>query len=133
MSNYILYSISTLKEATGCQVAGAAKPYILSAELQPMVSFALKNPSINNAGLFKVLRIWKNGQVFYSQEYTRVKKRNSYTVLLAGGAFAKVQYFLWYKPTGEVMAVCYEVPINNDKPFFLDDVGWHLVRINKER
>lgn len=130
---YIPYSVSTLKEATGCHVAGAAKPYVLSADLQPLVSFALKNLSINNTGLFKVLRIWKNGQVFYSQEYTRVKKRNSHTVLLSGGTFAKVQYFLWYKPTGEVMAVYYEVPINNDKPFFLNDVGWHLVRINKER
>ena len=54
-------------------------------------------------------------------------------MLLAGGAFAKVQYFLWYKPTGEVMAVYYEVPINSDSPFFLNDVGWHLVRIEKER
>ena len=54
-------------------------------------------------------------------------------LLLAGGAFAKVQYFLWYKPTGEVMAVYYEVPINNASPFFLNDVGWHLVRIEKER
>lgn len=98
-----------------------------------MVSATLNNPNINNTGLFKVLRVWKNGQIFYSQEYTRVKKRNSYTVLLAGGAFAKVQYFLWYKPTGEVMAVYYEVPINNASPFFLNDVGWHLVRIEKER
>ena len=88
-----------------------------------MVSATLNNPNINNAGLFKVLRVWKNGQIFYS----------SYTVLLAEGAFAKVQYFLWYKPTGEVMAVYYEVPINNASPFFLNDVGWHLVRIEKER
>ena len=130
---YLGYRISNSKEAAGCQVAGAAKPYILSAELQPMVSFALNNPSINSTGLFKVLRIWKNGRVFYSQEYTRVKKRNGYTVLLAGGAFAKVQYFLWYKHTGEVMAVYHEVPIDNDKPFFLNDVGWNLVCIKKER
>lgn len=75
-------SITTLKEALDCQVAGAAKQFIPPVEFKDQLSAVLNVTDICNGELWKVLRILRKGKIYHSEEYTRVKKRNSYTVLL---------------------------------------------------
>lgn len=114
-------------------MAGAAKQFIPPMEFKDQLSAVLNVTDICNGELWKVSRILRKGQIYHSEEYTRVKKRNSYTVLLLRGTFASIKYFLWHKPSGNVLAVYKEVPVDQQRPFLLDTVGSHLIRVKKER
>ena len=125
-----IYRIRNLKDARNCQVAGAAKPFQPPDELLEKLGAAVEN---NNDGFFKVLRIVKGGQVYYSKEYTRVVKRNSYTVLLTGELYASVLYYLWGRNCGKVFAVYHVIAVDAIKPFILKNAGYHIIRVQEER
>ena len=65
--------MKNLKEAKNCQIAGGAKKVTgIPPELMEKICKEIKGEAIT-----KVLRVVKNGQVFYSKEYTRMAKRNA--------------------------------------------------------
>ena len=58
-----------------------------------MENFKQEN-KLSDALPFKFFRLKKNSEVFYSRQYQRAKRRNSYTVLLDNADIAIVQYYL---------------------------------------
>ena len=65
--------MKNLKEAKNCQIAGGAKKLTgVQPELMEKICREVEGEAVA-----KVLRIVKNGQVFYSKEYTRMVKRNA--------------------------------------------------------
>ena len=81
----------------------------------------------------KVLRIVKNGQVFYSKDYTRMVKRNAYVVLFACGKVGEVEYFVWDRQSAITLAVFREVQPDLQNPFFFSEAGHHTLRMKQER
>ena len=65
--------------AENCLIAGGAKKLVgLAQELMEKIDM-----EVNVGNKVKVQQTVKNGQVFYSKEYTRMVKWNSYVVLFA--------------------------------------------------
>ena len=52
-------------------------------------------------------RLQKNGQIFFCKEYTKVKKRNSYTVIYLSGKYGQILYFTWH--SGKAAAIVNEL------------------------
>ena len=88
---------------------------------------------VEGEALTKVLRVVKNGQVFYSKEYTRMVKRNAHVVLLASGQVGEIQFFVWDRHTGITLAVFREIQPDLEKPFFFSNAGHHMLRMKQER
>ena len=88
---------------------------------------------VNGGNKVKVLRIVKNGQVFYCKEYTRMVKRNAYVVLFACGKVGEVEYFVWDRQSGITLAVFREVQLDLQNPFFFSEAGHHTLRMKQER
>ena len=67
---YTCFRVKNLKTAQGCQIAGGAKKLDgLSQDL-----FEKINIETTSQTKMKVLRIVKNGHVYFSKEYTRMVK-----------------------------------------------------------
>lgn len=81
----------------------------------------------------KVLRIVKNGHVYFSKEYTRMVKRNSSVALFENGKIGEIEFFVWDKDSGITLAVFREVYPDLSKPFFFQDAGHHILRMKQER
>ena len=111
--------MKNLKEAKNCQIAGGAKKLTgVQPELMEKICREVEGEAIA-----KVLRIVKNGQVFYSKEYTRMVKRNAHVVLLVSGQVGEIQLFVWDRQTGITLAVFREIQPDLEKPFFFSKAG----------
>jgi len=121
--------VKNLKEAKNCQIAGGAKKLTgVQPELMEKICREVKGEAIA-----KVLRIVKNGQVFYSKEYTRMVKRNAHVVLLVSGQVGEIQFFVWDRQTGITLAVFREIQPDLEKPFFFSKAGHHMLRMKQDR
>ena len=121
--------MKNLKKAKECYIAGGAKKLTgTPPDLMTKINMELKGDSI-----VKVLRIVKNGQVFYSKEYTRMVKRNAHVVLFACGKVGEIEFFVWDRCSGITLAVFREVQPDLGKPFFFDEAGHHTLRMKQER
>lgn len=121
--------MKNLKEAKNCQIAGGAKKLTgIPPELMEKI-----HREVEGEAIAKVLRIIKNGQVFYSKEYTRMVKRNAHVVLLASGKVGEIQFFVWDRQTGITLAVLREIQPDLEKPFFFNEAGHHMLRMKPER
>ncbi|XP_068736844.1 uncharacterized protein [Montipora capricornis] len=121
--------VKNLKETENCCIGGAAKKLVgLPQELAEKIDM-----EVNGGNKVKVLRIVKNGQVFYSKEYTRMVKRNAYVVLFACGKVGEVEYFVWDKQSGITLAVFREVQPDLQNPFLFSEAGHHTLRMKQER
>mgnify|MGYP006973398964 FL=1 len=76
---------------------------------------------------YKVLRIVKQCQVFFSKECTRMKKRNCCVVLLSNGKVGEIHFFIWNKTSQNTFAAYKEIGPDLSKPFFFDDAGCHVL------
>ncbi|XP_060607195.1 uncharacterized protein LOC132759444 [Ruditapes philippinarum] len=88
-----LKSLKHLKvshQAQNCAIIGSLKS--VCSNLPDYVYEALGVESCVN--LKKVLRIFVNNKTFYSFAYSRMKKRNSYTVLYSEDEIGQIQYFV---------------------------------------
>ena len=67
-------------------------------------------------------RLHKSGEVFYSKGYTRVKKRNSYTVRYRGHCFGQTQYFAFIDalPFAAISKFLCTHPLHTVIPFISD-------------
>ena len=92
--------MKNLKDAKDCQVAGGAKK--LTGLPVHLVNEVLCKCGPDN---FKVFRIVRNGQVFFSREYTRMIKRNASVVLLSNGIVGDINFFIWNKVSGRILVV----------------------------
>lgn len=124
----MVYRLKNLKEAEDCQVAGGAKkPTGLPEHLMEEISLKIGPRS------FKISRIVKNGQVFFSNEYTRMVKRNASVVLLSNGRVGLINFFIWNKMSDKILVAYKEIEPNLEKPFFFDDAGCHVLRMKPQR
>ena len=124
----MLNRLKNLKEAEDCQVAGGAKKLTgLPVPLMEEISRRI------GPGSFKISRIVRNGQVFFSREYTRMVKRNASVVLLSNGRVGEIDFFIWNKMSGRILAAYKEIEPNLEKPFFFDDSGCHVLRMKPQR
>ena len=124
----LFLSLKNLKEANSCQIAGGAKK--LDA-LPPDLAEEVAHECGENC--LKVSRIVMKGHVYFSKEYTRMIKRNGFVVLLSNGKVAEIQFFIWSKGSGDTHLVYKEVKPDQRKPFFYNDVGCHVLRIQPQR
>ena len=122
--------MKNLKEAKNCQIAGGAKKL---TGVQPELMEKICREVEGEANLAKVLRIVKNGQVFYSKEYTRMVKRNAHVVLLVSGQVGEIQFFVWDRQTGITLAVFREIQPDLEKPFFFSKAGHHMLRMKQDK
>lgn len=91
--------------AQNCDVLGSLK--LVRNTLPVDVIEALGVESCDH--LRKVLRICVNGERFYSYEYSRMKKRNSYTVLYSINKIGQIQYFVFNLQSNLAYAVIDEM------------------------
>ena len=49
-----------------------------------------------------ISRIVRNGQVFFSNKYTWMVKRNASVVLLSNGRVGEINFFIWNKISGGI-------------------------------
>ena len=126
--NLLVSRLKNLKDAKDCQVAGGAKKLV-------GLPVQLANEVFRKCGPdnFKVLRIVRNGQVFFGREYTRMIKRNASVVLLSNGIVGDIHFFIWNKTSGRILVVYKVIEPNLDKPFFFDDAGCHILRMKSQR
>lgn len=121
--------VKNLKKAENCFIAGGAKKLVgLPQEIMEMI-----DEEVSGGNKFKVLRIVKNGKVFYSKEYTRMIKRNAYVVLFVCGKVGEVEFFVWDRQSGITLAVFREVKPDLQNPFFFSEAGHHTLRMKQER
>lgn len=126
---YTCFRVKNLKTAQGCQIAGGAK------KLDGWSEDLLEKINIETTSQtkMKVLRIVKNGRVYFSKEYTRMVKRNSSVALFENGKIGEIEYFVWDRDSGLTLAVFREVYPDLGKPFFFQDAGHHILRMKPER
>ena len=122
------YRLKNLKEANNCQIAGAAKK--LSGLPAHVMAYIMRECGPESC---KVLRIVKQSQVFFSKEYTRMKKRNCCVVLLSNGKVGEIHFFIWNKKSGNTFAAYKEIEPDLNRPFFFDDAGCHVLRMKSQR
>lgn len=120
--------MKNLKEAKSCQIAGGAKKL---TGLSPGLIEAVINECGQNT--WKVSRIVRKGQVYFSKEYTRMVRRNACVVLLSNGKVAEIHFFVWDKESGVTLVVYKEIEPDLDKPFFFDNAGCHILRMKPQR
>lgn len=126
---YNCFRVKNLKTAQGCHIAGGGKKLNgLSQDLLEKI-----NSEMPGQTKMKVLRIVKNGHVYFSKEYTRMVKRNSSVALFENGKIGEIEFFVWDKDSGITLAVFREVYPDLSKPFFFQDVGHHILRMKQER
>lgn len=124
----MVYRLKNLKEAEDCQVAGGAKKLTgLPEHLMEEISLKIGPRS------FKISRIVKNGQVFFSNEYTQMVKRNASVVLLSNGRVGQINFFIWNKMSGRILVAYKEIEPNVEKPFFFHDAGCHVLGMKPQR
>lgn len=90
-------------EADNCDIVGVYKP-VKPAQLENEVvnSLNLNNGTASEC-LAKINRVLVNGKLFYSKEYSRMKKRVCYLVLYKYDKVGAIKYFIWC--SGVVYAV----------------------------
>ena len=126
---HLCFRVKNLKMAENCFIAGGAKKLVgLPQELMEKIDM-----EVNGGNKVKVQRIVKNGQVFYSKEYTRMVKRNGYVVLFACGKVGEIECFVWDRQSGITLAVFREVQPDLQNPFFFSEAGHHILRMRQER
>lgn len=121
--------VKNLKEAKNCHIAGGAKKLTgVSPELMAKINLEVKGEV-----LMKVLRIVKSGKVFYPKEYIRMVKCNAHVVLFESGKVWEIEFFVWDRQTGIMLAVFSEIQPDLKKPFFFCEAGHHTLRMKQER
>ena len=90
------------------------------------------NEEVEGQSKMKVARIVRKGQVFFSKEYTRMVKQNACVVLFVDGKVGEIEFFVWSRESGCTVAVYKEMVPDAVKPFFFDDAGHHILRMEKK-
>ena len=118
-----------LENAEGCQVAG--KPKKLPSELPDEVMATIAETIGRQSKA--VTRIVQEGQVYFSKTYQRMKRRNASVILFENGKIGEVQFYAWNEETGATAAVFQELVPDPNRPFFFDDAGRHIMRVQPNR
>lgn len=94
-----LIGCSVTKQAVseGVRVIGGVSLQVpLPSVLCALSDFSQRHSlEVSPGQLLTMYRVEVRGTVFYSEQYQRVKKRNSYTVIYCGNKFGLIQYFVY--------------------------------------
>ena len=123
-----------LSPARNCVIAGKDSP---TKNLPQEVIDAIWRQYPETENIKKAFRIFKDGQVYFSKEYSAVLKRISYVVLAVYNdncIVCAIHYFLIIRPENYVFAVA--SVINRKKEWTTPMYTWkitHLMRVENER
>lgn len=115
--------LRSLKKANDCQVAGGTKKV---QNLQQPIGEAITR-ILGSDAVWLVNRIVVNGHVYFSKQYTRMVKRNACVVQFTDNTLGEIEFFVWEKKSGKVLAIFKEIEVDSNKLFFFNDVGLHAV------
>lgn len=121
--------LRSLKKANDCQVAGGTKKV---QNLQQPIGEAITR-ILGSDAVWMVNRIVVNGHVYFSKQYTRMVKRNACVVQFTDNTLGGIEFFVWEKKSGKVLAIFKEIEVDSNKLFFFNDVGLHAVRVKSDR
>lgn len=118
-----------MKVANNCSVAGGVKK---CQDFPEHISRAV-NGLIGEGEVVKAARIVVGGHIFFSKHYSRMVKRNPCVVQFSDDSLGEIEYFAWNTASGGVVAIYRQVMINDEKPFFFNEAGHHVLRVQNER
>lgn len=123
--------VQAKKETSNCKIAGSMKLFDVSDDLKLKIQELLSVAQLGK--LYKILRIIKNDQIFFSADYSRVEKRVSHVVFLQDVEMemASVQYYVYHEDTDQCLAVLKEIIQDGDDPLVHPTVH-HLKHINPQ-
>lgn len=127
-------TVTIKQRAENCQIAGGITG--ISTENLPFENDirALLDIEHDLGRLSKALRIVRGDVVFYSEHYSRMKKRIAYVVTTdpaaSGINLAAVQYFILHHATNKCFAVIRPLRIHEGSPYVHNEVH-HLIRVEK--
>lgn len=120
--------------AKNCSIAGGMTD-ILNNNSLPMDKIRkvlnISEPEVGKVS--KVLRVVNKDVIFYSEQYTRMKKRIGFIVLIEhenGTGMASVQYYVYHHKSDQCVAVVRPLVIDNNNPLVNVNVK-HLIRVKK--
>lgn len=112
------------KPASNCTIAG--KPHKLSEHDLDACNRIMQFD--RNLTLLKIKRIIVNGHRFHSADYSRMKKRECSVVLLDGGQYGQVQFFIQSSENETVSAVVLKLEACPDNQFPFE-AGKHFISV----
>ena len=117
------------KDTKDCKIAGGMEPYRVDDHMEQKMKELL---SVQELGAtFKVLRIIKNDQIFFSFQYTRMEKRISHIVAIHSHpdiSLASIQFFLYIEDSDSCIAVVKK--ITEDEGNLVHPTVNHLIKID---
>lgn len=105
--------VKVKKETRNCKIAGGMQIYNVDDVMKHKLKELL---SVQELGtLFKVLRIIRNEQIYFSSQYTRMEKRISNIVSIHSHpemTMASIQFFLYHEDSESCLAVVKKITEN---------------------
>lgn len=93
------------------------------------LQFILEKTNAQEMGhIKKALRIKSADQKFYSEDYTRMKKRLCHIVRCENGDIRKIMFFVVNTQTEKVYAYAYKIEVHEDS-FICDTLPRHIIRV----
>ena len=115
-------------EVDGCLIPETPKS-LPNNEDTPFILQKIGAP--NGAKVHLAQRVQVDGKKFYSQRYTRMKKKICYAILTNSGKMALVKFFIIHVTSGKVFAVIQILPERTDSPISGLNAGKHLMCVSK--
>jgi len=100
-------------------------------DLPDHLSEAVKNV-VGEGEVVKAARIVVGKHIFFSKHYSRMMKRNPCVVQFQDDTIGEIESFAWNMASGKVVAIYKQLLIDNEKPFFFNNAGHHVIRVQNE-
>ncbi|WAR04529.1 hypothetical protein MAR_019898 [Mya arenaria] len=108
--------------AQNCDVFGSLKVFRNAIPVNQIQTLGAKS----NGSLRKALRIFVNGYRFYSEEYSRMKRKNCHIVVYSEDQFGLIQCFLFVLNTNLVYALVKKLNVVHDSWLCTYEAGKQL-------
>ena len=118
--------------ANGCLVAGSIRGTQMDQRMLNLLRCLIGKVDLDCTSFKKAYRIYLNGKVLYSEQYTRAKKRAGYCVIVSfnGRQFiAIIKYYLVCVDNLQVFPVIEEKSTADDQHLFQDKRAPQLLKI----
>lgn len=121
-------------EPNNCKICGSLKQFKLSDELKSKLRKKLNIQEEAEVGcVSKALRIVHRDEIFFSKEYSRMRKRVAHTVLVrdVDVAIGQIEYFLYHLASKTCFAVINKLDMCEEP--LLHPLVSHLIRLKKHQ
>ena len=118
--------------AENCKIAGALELFQPDDDLEEKLKLHFSTRDLGN--VFKVKRVFKNDEIFFSAQYMRMEKRICYIVSLhpdAGLTMGSIQFFVHHGNSNTCAAIVKPISTNNASRLLHNTVS-HLVNIEAD-